>query len=279
MNQSTVASELIFSGTSVHTGKEVKLVVKPADPSTGIIFKRVDLPGDNIIKASYDYVVDTNMCTAIANSAGAKVMTIEHLMAAFWGCGIDNAIIEIDSDEVPIMDGSSEVFVRGIRKVGLKEQHADKVVINLPHSITVRSGDKLILMEPDDHFSISCQIDIPHHAIGEQDFMFDSRIDRFEDIVAPARTFGFKKDLERLQNLGLALGASLDNTIGIDDAGVMNEDGLRYDNEFARHKVLDCIGDFALSGATINAKITAYKPAHNINNKAVHELFAALKSE
>jgi len=277
LNQHTLASNVFFTGVSVHTGGLVQVLVKPSEPSTGIVFKRIDLASNNIIKASYDSVVETNMCTVIANDHGVKVRTIEHLMAALWGCGVDNAIVEIDAEEVPIMDGSSDLFVKAIKNVGLIDQGIEKNIIDIPETITVKNGDKVILLEPSDHFSISCEIEVEHESIGAQSFSFDSCSDRFEDVVAPARTYGFKKDLERLQGMGLALGVSLDNTVGIDENGIMNERGLRYHNEFARHKVLDCIGDFALSGAVINAKITAYKPSHSINNQAMRELFSSLK--
>lgn len=276
--QQTIAQAINLQGISVHSGAMVSLNILPAPAEHGIVFKRIDLADNNIVAASYDAVVDTTMCTTIANRHGAKVMTIEHLMAALWGCGIDNAVIEIDGEEVPIMDGSSQVFVDSIKNAGTKKQQANRHVINLPHTITVISGDKVIIMEPADHFSITCDIAFDHHAIGEQFFAFDSVTDKFADIVAGARTFGFSKDLVRMQKLGLAMGASLENTIGIDESGVMNQEGLRYDNEFARHKVLDCIGDFALAGATINAKITASKSGHQINNKAMHQLFAELEA-
>lgn len=275
-NQHTLSDEISFSGVSVHMGNPVRLVIKPYEKSRGIVFKRVDVMGDNLIKATYDSVVETNMCTVIANSNGVKVKTIEHLMAALWGCGVDNALIEIDSDEVPIMDGSSDMFVKGIKNIGLIDQGVEKNAISITNPITVKSGDKMILLEPSDHFSISCEVEIDHESIGAQTFSFDSRVDNFEDVVAPARTYGFKRDLDRLQGMGFALGVSLENTVGIDEMGVMNEDGLRYNNEFARHKVLDCIGDFALSGCVLNAKVTAYKPSHGINNQAMRELFLSL---
>jgi len=276
--QQTLARKITMQGIAVHSGNAATLHICPAPANHGILFKRIDLTANNIIPASYDAVVETTMCTVIANQHNVKVMTIEHLMAALWGCGIDNALIEIDGKEVPIMDGSSQVFVENIKNAGIKKQNSTRHTINLPHTITVIDGDKVITMEPADHFSIACEIEFDHHAIGEQSFAFDSATDKFEDIVAGARTFGFAKDLQRMQKIGLAMGASLENTIGIDESGVMNQGGLRYDNEFARHKVLDCIGDFALAGATINAKITVSKPGHQINNKALHQLFNELEA-
>lgn len=275
--QQTLAKSVTLEGVAVHSGALVKLCLHPAPADHGIVFKRIDLPENNFISALYDGVVDTRMCTVIANQHGVKVATIEHLMAALWGCGVDNALIEIDSEEVPIMDGSSQNFVIAINKVGLKVQSRPRRVINLPHTVTIISGDKSIVMEPSDHFSISCEIEFEHRAIGVQSCFFDSRTDNFSDVIAGARTFGFSEDLDRLKKVGLAKGASLENAIGIDEYGVINAEGLRYNNEFARHKVLDCIGDFALAGATINAKITACKPGHQLNNQAMHRLFADLE--
>jgi UDP-3-O-[3-hydroxymyristoyl] N-acetylglucosamine deacetylase len=277
MHQHTIAKMAVISGTAVHSANQVTMSILPAPANHGIVFKRVDLNSNNMIRAIYDAVIDTTMCTVIANDTGAKVMTVEHLMAALWGCGIDNAIIEVDNVEIPIMDGSSLLFVESILNAGIKKQSARRRSINLPYTISVECGEKSITLEPADHFSIECVIEFDHQTIGLQSFNFDSKTDSFTDLVAPARTFGFRKDLEKMRKLGLARGASLENVIGLDEHGVMNKEGLRYANEFARHKVLDCIGDFALAGAQINAKITANKPGHQLNNQVLKKLFSILE--
>lgn len=274
--QHTVAKNITIEGIAVHTGLTSKICIKPADCGVGIIFKRTDLINNNYIPAIYNTVVDTSMCTVIANKYGARVATIEHLMAALWGCGVDNAIIEINCEEMPIMDGSSKVFVEMIKEAGLLKQKQSREFIKLSAPITFTNNDGYIILEPADHFSINCVIDFDHPSIGKQEFVFDSLEHSFEEMISGARTFGFTHDLEMLRSKGLAKGASLENSIGIDNTGIMNSEGLRFNNEFARHKVLDCIGDLYLAGATIKAKVKAFKPGHRLNNNVLHQMFAKL---
>jgi UDP-3-O-[3-hydroxymyristoyl] N-acetylglucosamine deacetylase len=274
--QHTIAQPIAISGVAVHSGNLSAICIKPAACNAGIVFKRIDLANNNEVKALYSAVVDTSMCTVIANQHGVRIATIEHLMAALWGCGIDNAIVEINAEEVPIMDGSSKVFVEQIERVGKVKQSSKKKCIALTERIAITHDDGYIILEPDDHFSITCGIAFNHPAIGEQELLFDSKIHSFSTMLSASRTFGFKKDLVRLNAIGLAKGASLENSVGIDENGIMNADGLRYEDEFVRHKLLDCIGDLYLAGATINAKVKSFKSGHKMNNQVLHALFANL---
>jgi UDP-3-O-[3-hydroxymyristoyl] N-acetylglucosamine deacetylase len=273
MNQCTLKSDVTFSGIGVHSGIEANVTIRPAAPNTGFTFIRTDMDASNqVILGSYDSVSETMLCTVISNEYGVKVSTIEHLMSAFYGVGIDNAIIEIDSEEMPIMDGSSVKFMELLVEAGIEEQRVPRKYIKIDKELVVQNGDQYIKFLPSDDIEFSCEIDFAHPAIGAQSYTFSEKSDNYQETVSKARTFGFARDIEKLRAMGLARGGSLENAVGIDDNGVMNKEGLRYENEFARHKVLDLMGDLFLAGCRIIGKIESRKPSHNINNIAVHEL-------
>jgi UDP-3-O-[3-hydroxymyristoyl] N-acetylglucosamine deacetylase len=252
------------------------MTVKPAPPDTGIRFIRKDLPGRHIINAHFDSVINTTMCTIIGNN-GNRVSTIEHLMAAFFGFGIDNAIVEIDGPEVPIMDGSSAPFIFLLKSTGIKEQRKPKEFILIKKSLTVQEGNRSITIKPSKELKISFTIDFHHPLISNQKYDFSFSGKSFIDDISRARTFGFLKDIETLREAGLARGGSLDNAIVIDDFRVLNEDGLRYHNEFVRHKILDFLGDVAVMGAPIIGHFIINKSGHSLNHAMLKKLSANKK--
>lgn len=272
--QQTILRPVSMNGIGVHTGQKITLVIKPAQVNTGIEFIRTDLADNNYIKATYTNVVDTKLCTVIANEAGVKVSTIEHLMSALWGCGIDNAIVELDGEEVPIMDGSSAPFVEALKSAGVAKLASPRKVLEILKPVRLEIDGKTIEILPSKEFEVSFDLDYEHKSIGRQFYTFKECMLSYITTISKARTFGFAKDLEILKKLGLARGASLDNAIGIDDNGVMNSEGLRYKDEFVRHKVLDCIGDLYLSCMRIQGKVKAAKAGHSLNNLILRKLFA-----
>ncbi len=272
--QQTILKPIKFQGIGVHSGKEVTVRILPAPENTGIVFKRTDLSENNIIEANYALVVETRLCTVIANEFGAKVSTIEHILSAFWGCGIDNATVEIDGEEMAIMDGSAAPFVALISKAGIKTQAAARKYLQITKPVVIEHEGKTIELHPHDEFSVECDIEFAHAAIGQQAYTYNAAADSYNHLVSRARTFGFAKDVEQLKQMGLARGASLSNAVGIDDDGVMNPEGLRYKDEFVRHKILDCIGDLYLSGYRILGKVVASKAGHSLHNLILRKLFA-----
>ncbi|HJK86714.1 MAG TPA: UDP-3-O-acyl-N-acetylglucosamine deacetylase [Candidatus Megaira endosymbiont of Nemacystus decipiens] len=273
MLQTTISKPVLCSGVGVHSGVKTNVVFKPALPETGVVFVRNGVTAsDNKIRALYTNVCDTTLSTSIKNSSGVKVSTIEHIMAAIWGCGIDNLIVEIDNAEAPIMDGSSIEFVSILQKAGLTTQGVNKRKLKLLKPLNIKDGGSEIFLTPSQHLDVSVRIDFDNKAIGQQEYSCDSK-SMFLSDIANARTFGFLKDLDYLKQRGLARAASLDNTIGIDGDEVMNPDGLRHNNEFARHKLLDLIGDFFCCGSDFIMQVRGNKTSHNINNIALHKIF------
>ncbi len=272
--QTTLKLPFKFSGVGVHSGLNTNVTVKPAPENTGIVFVRTDLTGDNVIKGSFENVVDTKLCTVIANGVGAKVSTIEHLMSAFYGLDVDNAIVEIDAEEMPILDGSSAAFVAMIEKVGVKSLTTPRQLIKILKTVEIVDGDKFVRISPSEMQSFDCIVEFAHQAIGRQSAKYIVGRNSFGHEVSRARTFGFAKEIEMLKSMGLARGGSLDNAIGVDDNGVMNPEGLRYDNEFAVHKLLDLIGDLYLSGQRLLGAVASYKSGHALNNLLLRKLFA-----
>lgn len=277
--QKTINSVISCSGVGIHSGLEVKMTLKPAPQDHGIAFKRVDIAGkDQIVKCNYLNVVETNLGTTISNEDSVKISTIEHFLAAIWGCGIDNLLIEIDNQEVPIMDGSSEPFVFLLECAGIKEQQTPRKSIEILKNFKVTDGDKYIEVSPDKDFSVDLVIDFTHPKISQQKFNYHSDFSSFKNDICRARTFGFKHEIEQLNKMGLAKGGSLDNAILVDENGVVNKEGLRYQNEFARHKLLDFIGDIYLAGHYFIGNFKAFKSGHGLNNKLLRELLADEKS-
>ena len=275
VKQQTLQSEMSLSGIGLHTNAKVDMTVRPAEAGHGIIFTRTDLPnGENKIAANWDNVLTTNLCTQIANGCGATVGTIEHLMSALRGCGIDNAHVEVNGPEVPAMDGSAEPFVKMIEQVGLTQQNEARRMIRVLREINVRDGEKSVILKPEEACIFEGEIDFDHPVIGRQRLVTQLVNGNFKHDIANARTFGFFREAEQLRKLGLGLGASLDNVIVLDDDCIMNECGLRHEDEFVRHKLLDAIGDIYLAGAQIIGRYSGRRAGHAINNAALHELFS-----
>ncbi|MCT4575141.1 MAG: UDP-3-O-acyl-N-acetylglucosamine deacetylase [Alphaproteobacteria bacterium] len=273
--QQTIQDEIHCNGIGLHSGKDINMTFMPAEANTGIVFIRTDLEdGKNIIKATWDNVVDTKLCTVVANEFGASVGTVEHLVSAVRGCGIDNILIEIDGAEVPIMDGSSEPFVFLFDCAGIKQQNEKRKAIKVLKEIVVDEGNKSVVMTPAEKSSFSFSIDFDSKAIGKQDK--DMHLDEtaFKKEISRARTFGMLKDVEALKSMGLALGGSLENAVVVEDDKILNENGLRYADEFVRHKILDSIGDLFLAGAPIIGKFHGIKSGHDLNNKLLRAIFA-----
>lgn len=253
----------------------VDMQILPAPENTGIIFVRRDVEeGRNSVPATYDRVTETTLGTTIANEFGVTVSTIEHVMAALWGAGIDNALIEVDGPEVPIMDGSSEPFIFLIDCADRVEQNAAKRVIEVLKPITVQEKESTATLSPAEGFVLDIAIDFPHKLINRQQAVYDFAITSFKQALCRARTFGFARDVEKMRSMGLALGGSLHNAIVLADDGILNEGGLRYNDEFVRHKALDCVGDYFLAGGMLQGNIETLRPGHGINNKLLRALFS-----
>lgn len=278
--QTTLAKVARIDGIGLHKGAPVTLILHPAPAGHGIVFRRVDLIDalgveKATVPARFDTVTETTMCTTIGNVHGASVATIEHLMAAIAGLAIDNLLIEIDGPEVPMMDGSSAAFVDALSTIGLKDLDAPRMAIRIVKPVKVEDGVKVTALVPADTFGVDVAIDFTCEAIGQQRATMPLMNGQFCTELSRARTFGFRKDVDMLQSIGLALGGSLDNAIVIDeDDTIMNEDGLRFDDEFVRHKALDAVGDLALAGAPILGKFEGNRPGHDMNNRVLHALFA-----
>lgn len=273
MNRQTLASAAVCSGIGLHSGERVRLVLKPAAPGTGIVFERTDLDAaDRRVEAKATNVTTVRLGTTIANESGVSVATVEHLMAALAALGVDDVLIEIDGPEIPIVDGSSAPFVDLIAQVGLKSSAAPRRAIRVLKAVSAEYQGRTATFMPSLKPVIDVEIDFPHPAVGRQRYAFDISADTFTGEVASARTFGFKRDVEALRAAGLARGGSMDNAVVLDESGILNEEGLRYADEFARHKALDALGDLALAGAPILARYQASQPGHALNNVAVRAL-------
>ncbi len=273
IRQRTLKNVIGATGVGLHTGKKVFLTLRPAPAGTGIVFRRVDLDPVAEIPASLEYVCETRLSTTLEYQ-GVRVSTVEHLMSAFAGLHIDNAIVELDSDEVPIMDGSAAVFVFLIQSAGIELQAAAKKFIRITEPIEVRDGDKWARFEPFEGFKVSFSIDFDHPTLqsSAQRATVDLAEVSFAKEVSRARTFGFLRDVEALREAGLARGGSLDNAIVMDEHRVINDDGLRYGDEFVKHKILDAIGDLYLLGRPLIGSFSAHKSGHALNNGLLREL-------
>ena len=260
-------------GVGLHTGKKVYLTLRPASIDSGIRFRRIDLDEPVEILACPEKVGDTNLSTTLVEN-GVRISTVEHLLSAIAGLGIDNAYIDLTADEVPIMDGSAGPFVFLIQSAGIVEQNAPKKFIRIKKKIRVEDGDKWVEFRPFNGFKVSFQIDFNHPLFTQQKqtCVINFSTTSFVKEVSRARTFGFQKDIEYLRSNNLALGGSQDNAIVLDDYRVLNEDGLRYDNEFVKHKILDSIGDLYLLGHSLIGAFSAYKSGHALNNKLLLKL-------
>jgi UDP-3-O-[3-hydroxymyristoyl] N-acetylglucosamine deacetylase len=274
--QQTIERPAMCAGIGVHSGEKARLVLKPAPAGTGVVFRRTDLGVANAeILAHADNVSDTQLGTTITNDAGISVAVVEHLMAAVCGLGIDNMIIEIDGPEVPIMDGSSAVYCELLLQAGLKAQSAPRRRIRILETVEIVDGPKRATLSPSDdtHLTLRARIEYDNSVIGVQQMALRLAPGMFARNLAFARTYGFARDVEMLRTMGLARGGSLDNAVVIDDdEAIMNPEGLRTEDEFVRHKMLDAVGDLMLAGAPIAGAYDAVQPGHALNNKLVRKL-------
>jgi UDP-3-O-[3-hydroxymyristoyl] N-acetylglucosamine deacetylase len=279
LQQRTLKSLTRAVGVGLHSGQRVELTLRPAQPDTGIVFRRVDLPEPVDIPVSAEAVTDTRLASTVS-SGSAKVFTVEHLMSACAGLGLDNLYVDITAEEVPILDGSSSSFVFLLQSAGIALQNAPKRFIRVLHPVEVREGDgpsgKWARLTPYHGYKLSFEIDFAHPAVDStgQRVEFDLGRGNYQRDIARARTFGFTKDVEMMRANGLALGGGMDNAIVMDDYRVLNSDGLRYDDEFVKHKILDAMGDLYLLGKPLLAAYSAFRSGHGLNNKLLRALLA-----
>ena len=274
--QQTLKKAIHCNGVGLHSGRDIRMTLRPAEAGTGIVFRRTDQPADRAeITATHDSVSDTRLNTTLANEQGVSVGTVEHLMSALAGCGVDNLIVDLNGPEVPVMDGSAEPFVFLVERAGLQPQTAARHAIAVKRAVKVEKDGCWASLTPSDGFSVNMDTDYDHPMIGRQSFSLTVSGDSFRKDISRARTFGFVKDVEYLQSNGLALGASLDNAVGLGKSTILNDEGLRYADECVRHKILDCIGDLALAGAPIIGAYHGHKAGHALNNALLHELFSS----
>jgi len=274
LSQKTVKSDISFNGVGLHTGNIVDIIIKPAQPNNGIIFKRTDLKENNIIIPGVFNVSSANFCTTISNDFGVSVSTIEHLMGALFILGVDNAVIEINNNEVPILDGSAKVFVEKITQTGLEVSSQPIRIIKINKRIDYVDGSKSISLEPNNiNFEIDFNLEYSNPIIGNQNNHINVYEDDLSDIIN-SRTFCLYEDIEKLKALGLARGGSLDNAIVVKEKQILNKDGLRNKNEFVNHKILDCIGDIYLSGYKMVGKIKCTHGGHKLTNQLLRKVFS-----
>ena len=273
--QTTIKDDIKFVGIGVHTNSKSSMILKPSDPGSGISFKRTDIkdPGKNTIKANYKNVKSTYYCTEISNEFDVSVLTIEHLLAAIFGANIDNIEILIDGPEVPILDGSSKIFMDGIQANKIINQGEAKKFIKILEPIVVNHNNAFASFTPNDKLVVDAQIDFKHQLIGKQKMEIEINYDNFLNEISNARTFGFLEHAEKLHSMGYGLGVTLSNTIVLTDKNIMNSSGLNSTDEFVRHKILDICGDLMLADYRIIGKFTSICGGHNINYLALKELF------
>ncbi len=273
LNQKTIKEAVTFKGVGLHSGKLVSIKIKPSDPDTGIVFKRIDLKNENLLYPNFMNVSNTSLNTTISNDFGTKVSTIEHLMGALFGLGIDNALVEIDNEEVPILDGSAKNFIEKILSVGLKQSNKPIKIIKINKRVEFKDGGKFMVIEPSKlSLDIDFELKYPNKIIGNQ----RNKINVYEDDLKEifnSRTFCLYEDIEAIKKKGLAKGGSLDNAIVVKDEQILNLDGLRNSKEFVNHKILDCIGDLYTSGYRIIASITCSQGGHFLTNSLLRKVF------
>ena len=279
LKQRTLKSLTRAVGVGLHSGQRVEITLRPAAPDTGIVFRRIDLPEPVDIRVSAEAVTDTRLASTLS-AGGARVLTVEHLMSACAGLGVDNLIVDITAEEIPILDGSAASFVFLLQSAGFELQNAPRRFIRLTQPVEVREGsgtfEKWARLEPFHGYKLQFEIDFKHPAVDDtgQSVEFDLSTGSYSRDIARARTFGFTKDVETMRANGLALGGGLDNAIVMDDYKVLNADGLRYDDEFVKHKILDAMGDLYLVGKPLLASYKAFRSGHALNNKLLRELLA-----
>lgn len=274
-SQKTIAKEIGFNGIGLHTGVNCNIKLLPAEADAGIVFKRTDIAKNNTISANYKFISESRLCTTLENyNNNVKIYTVEHLLAALKGNDIDNIIIECDAEEIPVLDGSAMMFDQLIKKAGiLKQSEANKKYLLIKKEVTVKKGISEITFSPSDKFTLECNVLFPN-PIGEQSLKLHKPVKDFYKDILDARTFCFYEDIEIMKKNGLAKGGNLNNAIVIKDKKVLNKEGLRSENEFVKHKVLDLIGDLALCGPNIIGRIKAKCPGHEINKLAMKKIFS-----
>ncbi len=273
LTQKTIKNNVSFSGVALHSGRNVNIVIRPAEPNNGIVFKRIDIESNNIVYPNFNNVTNTSLNTTISNEFGVKVSTIEHLMGALFGLGIDNALIEIDNEEVPILDGSAKVFIEKILSVGLQVSDTPIKIIKINKEVEYSEGEKFISIKPS---TLSLDIDFAlkykNEIIGNQ----SNKVKVYEDDLTEvynSRTFCLFEDIELIKKKGLAKGGSLENAVVVKDKEILNKGGLRNDKEFVNHKILDCIGDLYTSGFRLVANVKCSQGGHYLTNKLLRKLF------
>ncbi len=274
INQQTLSDTILINGIGLHSGLNISMKLIPAEADFGIRFYRTDLKNNNIVKALWSNVTNTRLCTTISNESGTKISTIEHLMSALSGLHIDNLRIEINGPEVPIMDGSSIKFVDLIDQTSTQILNKKRKILKIKKNIKVENNNSSVELKPNNQFSIDFAIDFPSKLISKQSCQLQLVNGNYKTDIASARTFGFEKDVDMLRSNGLALGGSLDNAVVVGENKILNSDGLRFKDEFVRHKILDSIGDLYLAGAPIQGYFLGNKSGHHLNNLLLRSLFA-----
>ena len=271
MYQKTLINQISFKGVGLHSGKTSTINLLPAKEDQGIVFKRVDLDTNNVIKANFANVSSARLCTTLENDQGIKVSTVEHLLAALYISGIDNAIVEIDNEEVPIMDGSSRDFLKVLQKTNLINQIKKRKYLKVSSKVELTDGERQISIEPKETFEVSFQLNYKNKVIGKQKNNINFQNDDLSEVIE-SRTFCLFEDIENIKKIGLAKGGSLDNAIVVDDKKILNKDGLRNDKEFVNNKILDLAGDFMLSGFRVLGKVKCYQGGHELTNIFLRKL-------
>lgn len=271
--QKTLKSKITFTGIGLHTGNKVKMTLNPAPIETGIVFRRQIKGKTEEIKANYKNVVSTRLCTVLSDINGNSVSTVEHILSALYAYEIDNVFIDINSNEIPVYDGSSLEFVKMIEKVSFEEQKSHKKFLKIKKNVEVKIDNKISRVSPFDNTLITTEVNYNHKVIGKQSISLVLNPNIYKSQISSARTFGFLKDVENLRKSGLALGGSLENAIVLDEEEVLNEEGLRFTDEFVRHKLLDFIGDISLSGYRILGSFYTSHPGHELNLELLKKIF------
>ena len=276
--QKTLSKNVIFEGVGLHSGKSSTVNITPAKEDTGIIFKRIDLNENNLVDAKFTNVTSAKLCTTLENKHGVKVSTVEHLLAALYIVGVDNAIIEINNEEVPIMDGSAKDFLRVIKKIDRVNQSKTRKYLKILNKIELLNGERKISIEPNEaSLEVEFQLDYKNKIIGKQKNVINFQKDDLID-VSNSRTFCLYEDIEKIKKIGLAKGGSLDNAVVVDNEKVLNEGGLRNEKEFVNHKILDLAGDFLLSGHRVLGKVTCFQGGHELTNMFLRKIFKSQNS-
>jgi UDP-3-O-[3-hydroxymyristoyl] N-acetylglucosamine deacetylase len=278
VKQSTLKNKLFFSGVGIHNGKAVSMSIEPAAPNTGIVFERTDIQKNNVIKAVIENIDNTYLCTKITNKNGVSVSTIEHLMAAFNGLNIDNVKIKIDAPELPALDGSSNDYTKKIISSGIKIQNFDRKYIKILRKVNITEENRNISIIPSDKLTLNISIDYPNTIIGNSNLLYNHSQNNFVKELSEARTFTLIEDVEKMRLAGYALGGNMNNAIVVDKYSILNSNGLRFDKEFIKHKVLDCIGDFYLLGMPVIGLVDSVSPGHRLNQMFVKKILSDKKN-